>query len=80
MSPISGFGQGDHTLVGALGQIGQRVSAAAAIVADPSAGTPEQTLATLVDLSKLNVQARVVAKFLETMDELSAALLLAPRK
>lgn len=80
MSPISGFGQGYHTLVGTLGQIGQRVSAAAANVADPSTGTPEQTLATLVDLSKLTVQARAAATFLETMDELSTALLRAPRK
>lgn len=80
MSPIFGFGQGDRTLVGALGQIGRRVSDAAALVADPSASTPEQTLATLVNLSRLTVQARAAATFLEAMDELSAALLRAPWK
>jgi len=80
MTPIFGFGQGSHTLVNSLGQIGHRVSDAAALVADPSASTPEQTLATLVDLSKLTAQARAAATFLETMDELSAALLRGPRK
>jgi hypothetical protein len=80
MSPIAGFGQGYNTLLGTLRQLGERVSADAAVVADPNAGTPERTVATVVDLSKLKLQAGAAAIFFETIDELSATLLQIRRK
>lgn len=80
MSPISGVGQGYNILLGTLRQIGDQVSDVAAVVADPSVDPTEQTLAVAVDLTKLKVQAHAAETVLETMDELSAVLLLAPRK
>lgn len=80
MSPISGVGQGYSILVESLRQIGDRVSDAAAVVADPSVDPAEQTLAAAVDLTKLKVQAHAAATVLETLEDLSSSLLRAPRK
>lgn len=80
MTPIAGIGQGYNTLVNSLRQIGERVSDVAAVVADPTADPTEQTLATVIDLTRLKVQARAAATVLHTMDDLSTTLLRAPRK
>lgn len=80
MPPIAGVGHGYNILLGTLRQIGDRVSDVAAVVADPSVDTTEQTLAAAVDLTKLKVQAHAAATVLETLEDLSSALLRAPRK
>lgn len=80
MTPILSLGQSCSTLVNTLHHVGERVAADAAVIADPAAGTPEQTLAVFVDLTQLRLQARAAAAVIQTVDELSASLLQARRK